>query len=248
MSKTVGIIAGSGFYDIPEVTNKEWQEVNTHYGSAKLMTGDWDNTPVIFLTRHGAQHTIPPHKINFRANIQALKDSGVSKVVAINVVGAIDTTLKPGDLTLIHDFVDFTSGRAHTFFDGSGPEGVKHVDVSHPYDEGIRVALLESAKLHGIPLCPTGVYAGTNGPRFETAAEIRLAAMAGATVVGMTGCPEVSLASEAGLPYATIALVVNPATGLSTKEITMKEIQAVLDTGRSKVLSVIQGALQTLSY
>ena len=247
MSKTVGIIAGTGFYDIPGLIDKEWKEVNTAYGTAKVMTGNWNGIPVVFLTRHGAKHSIPPHMINFRANIRALKDSGVSNVVAISVVGGVDTTLKPGDLTLIDDFVDFTSGREHTFFDGTGPEGVQHVDVTYPYDRKIQAALRESAAKQGISLREKGIYAGFNGPRFETPAEIRFAALAGATVVGMTGCPEVVLAREAGIPYATIALIVNPAAGLSEKEITVEDINAALDLGREKTLSIIAGALQTLS-
>lgn len=247
MDKIIGIIAGSGFYDIPEVEDKKWVAVRTDFGDAKIMTGKWNGTRVVFLTRHGVNHTLPPHMINYRANVRALKESGVEQVIAINVVGAIDSKLKPGDLTLIDDFIDFTSGRAHTFFDGSGEEGVRHVDVSHPYDKEIQTALLESASRQGITLHSNGVYAGTNGPRFETAAEIRLAALVGATVVGMTGCPEVSLAREADLPYATVALVVNPATGQSKTEITLADIQAALDAGRNKVLSVIKGALPNLN-
>ena len=113
----VGIIAGTGFYNIPGLTEKVDHDVQNSFGNARITTGIWNGVSVVFLTRHGSGHTIPPHMINFRANIKALKDSGVSKTVAVSVVGGVDKTLKAGDLTLIDDFVDFTSGRAHTFFE-----------------------------------------------------------------------------------------------------------------------------------
>ena len=246
-SKRVGIIAGTGFYNIPELVDRVDHDVRNDYGSARITTGTWNGVSVVFLTRHGSGHTIPPHMINFRANIKALKDAGVSHTIAVSVVGGVDPTLKAGDLSLIDDFVDFTSGREHTFFDGTTPEGVQHVDVTYPYDRQIQSALRESAKKLSIPLREKGIYAGFNGPRFETPAEVRFAALAGATVVGMTGCPEVSLAKEANLPYATIALIVNPAAGLSEKEITIADINAALDIGREKVLAIISGALPLLS-
>ena len=246
-TKKIGIIAGTGFYNIPGLSEKVEHDVDTAYGRARITMGEWNGVSVVFLTRHGSGHTIPPHMINFRANIRALKDAGVSRTVAVSVVGGVDPTLKAGDLSLIDDFVDFTSGREHTFFDGSTADGVQHVDVTYPYDREIQSALRASAKALSIPLREKGIYAGFNGPRFETPAEVRFAALAGATVVGMTGCPEVSLAKEANLPYATIALIVNPAAGLSEKEITIADINAALDLGRAKVLSIIEGALPILA-
>ncbi len=181
--------------------------------------------------------------MNYRANIKALQDLGINKVIAVNVVGGIDPTLKAGDLSLVDDFVDFTSGREATFFDGIQPGGVQHVDVVGAYDLEIRKALSASAKVAGIELRERGVYAGFNGPRFETPAEIRLAALAGATVVGMTGCPEVVLAREAKLRYASIALIVNPAAGVSDAPITVEEINECLKITSAKVISVIDGAI-----
>ena len=156
---------------------------------------------------------------------------------------AIDPTLKPGDLSLIDDFIDFTSGRADTFYDGVQPGGVSHVDVVGAYDKGIRAGLAAAAKKLGLSLRESGVYAGFNGPRFETPAEIRLAALAGATVVGMTGCPEVTLAKEANLRYAAIALVVNPAAGVSDQPITMEDISACLKQATVKVIQIIDAAI-----
>ena len=246
MPKIIGLIAGTGFYDLPALKDGESRELDTLYGKAQIRSGEWNGARLIFLTRHGVGHSIPPHLINYRANIKAMKDLGVEQIIAINVVGGINPKLSPGDLCLIDDFIDFTSGRQHTFSDGSKP-GVQHVDLTRPYDAKIQSALRQSAKESGILLHENGVYAGFNGPRFETPSEIRLAALAGATVVGMTGCPEVSLAREIGIAYASIALVVNPAAGLSEAEITMDEINKALDLGKSKALTVIEGALKVLA-
>lgn len=246
MPKIIGLIAGTGFYDLPALKDGESRELDTLYGKAQIRSGEWNGARLIFLTRHGVGHSIPPHLINYRANIKAMKDLGVEQIIAINVVGGINPKLSPGDLCLIDDFIDFTSGRQHTFSDGSKP-GVQHVDLTRPYDAKIQSALRQSAKESGILLHENGVYAGFNGPRFETPSEIRLAALAGATVVGMTGCPEVSLAREIGIAYASMALVVNPAAGLSEAEITMDEINKALDLGKSKALTVIEGALKVLA-
>ena len=246
MPKIIGLIAGTGFYDLPALKDGESRELDTLYGKAQIRSGEWNGARLIFLTRHGVGHSIPPHLINYRANIKAMKDLGVEQIIAINVVGGINPKLSPGDLCLVDDFIDFTSGRQHTFSDGSKP-GVQHVDLTRPYDAKIQSALRQSAKESGILLHENGVYAGFNGPRFETPSEIRLAALAGATVVGMTGCPEVSLARELGIAYASIALGVNPAAGLSEAEITMDEINKALDLGKSKALTVIEGALKVLA-
>jgi len=243
MANQVALIAGTGFYDLPALRDSAAELIDTRYGAAQITRGIWNGVDLIFLTRHGAGHTIPPHRINYRANLQALKDLGVSSIVAINVVGGVDRSLSPGDLELINDFIDFTSGRANTFFDGDDSSGVQHIDMTNVYDRRIQSALLTSADRLGIKLRTGGIYAGFDGPRFETPAEIRFAALAGATVVGMTGCPEAALARELGIPYAAIALVVNPAAGLVEAEITITEINAALAAGKDRVLSIIDGAL-----
>lgn len=243
----IGIIAGTGFYNLPPLIGKTPESINTHYGTAQLTRGDWNGVEITFLTRHGSNHSVPPHAINYRANIQALKDAALDYVIAVNVVGGVDPTLKPGDLQLLDDFIDFTSGREHTFFDGIQPEGVKHIDVMDCYDIDVKRALIASAAALDIPLRTGGIYAGFNGPRFETPAEIRFAALGGATVVGMTGCPEASLAKEAGLKYAAIALIVNPAAGLSPEPITTDEISRVLSVTSDRVIRIIEGALPRLA-
>ena len=244
--ETVGIIAGTGFYSLPALDGVQGRTVSTKYGEAFLTAGIWNKVPIEFVTRHGVDHSVPPSKVNYRANISALKELGIKKVIAINVVGGIDPTLGAGEVSLVDDFIDFTSGREATFFDGIQPGGVEHTDVVDAYDLEIRQALSASAKEAGINLREKGIYAGFNGPRFETPAEIRFAALAGATVVGMTGCPEVVLAKEAGLRYASIALVVNPAAGVSEAKITMDEIRACLAIASTKVIKIIDGAIANI--
>lgn len=235
----LGIIAGTGFYELAALDSPSTREVATAYGPAQVTTGHWHGRPVVFLTRHDSGHSVPPHLVNYRANIAALRDLGCVDVVAVNVVGGIDRALAPGALVCLDDFIDFTTGRVSTFADGSGPEGVVHTDMLTPYHPVLRARLLAAAGAAGVPVRDGGVYACFDGPRFETRAEIRMAAAAGAHVVGMTGVPEVVLALEAGLRYAALALVVNPAAGLSPEPITMAQISAALDAGRADVLSIL---------
>lgn len=243
----IGIIAGTGFYDLPALKGQPSEDIQNKFGSARITRGVWNGVEIAFMTRHGSDHSVPPQRVNYRANIQALKELAVEYVIAVNVVGGVDPSLKPGDLQLVEDFIDFTSGREHTFFDGVQPEGVRHVDVMHCYDVTIRAAMRQSATSSGIALREAGIYAGFNGPRFETPAEIRLAALAGASVVGMTGCPEVSLAKEADLKYASIAVVANPAAGLSSEPITTDEIGRVIQEASERVITIIAGALPLLA-
>jgi 5'-deoxy-5'-methylthioadenosine phosphorylase len=243
----IGIIAGTGFYNLPALSGMTPQVIETVYGKTLITSGKWHGVEIAFLTRHGIDHSVPPSAVNYRANITALKAVGVDFVIAVNVVGGIDPKLPAGSLQLLDDFVDFTHGRADTFFDGVQPGGVQHIDMSHLYDAQVKAAMAKSAKDAGITLNSGGIYAGFNGPRFETPAEIRMAALAGATVVGMTGVPEVSLAKEAGLRYAAIALVVNPAAGISDAPITMEDINAALKEASEKVITIIDGTIKAFA-
>lgn len=248
MTRTpLAIIAGTGFYDLDALENPTQETVDTAWGQARVTKGEWHGIPVVFLTRHGAGHSVPPHLVNYRANIRALADLGVRDVVAVNVTGSIDPSLQPGDLLCLDDFVDFTKQRPVTFFDGSTPEGVVHTDVMTPYHPAIRREILDAAATSGHSIRDGGVYACFEGPRFETRAEIRLAALAGADVAGMTGVPEVTLALEAGLRYAAISLVVNPASGVadSDEPITMEEINAVLAASSATVLEILDDLVHT---
>lgn len=235
----IGIIAGTGFYDLPFLVDPKTQDIANVFGTARVTTGTWHGQEVVFLTRHGASHSTPPHAVNYRANIKALKDLGVTKIIAINVSGGIDPNLPAGALALIDDFIDFTSGRAATFFDGEQPEGVKHVDMTYPYDRQIQSDLAAAARQASVPLHSRAVYICFDGPRFETAAEIRLAKLAGASVVGMTGFPEVALAKEAEIPYAAIALVSNPAAGLEETPISLDDIRLIIEGSAQQVLSIL---------
>ena len=242
----LGIIAGTGFYDLDALEDTIDEVVETAHGQARFTRGSWHGIPVLFLTRHGAGHSVPPHLVNYRANIRALADAGVRDVIAVNVTGSINPELEPGDLLCLDDFLDFTKGRPVTFHDGTGPEGVVHVDVMEAYHPALRREILEAASGAGQAIRDGGVYACFEGPRFETPAEIRLARLAGGDVAGMTGVPEVTLAVEAGLRYAAISLVVNPAAGVGSGEpITMDEINAVLASSSAKVLAILDDLVHT---
>ncbi|MBM6405991.1 S-methyl-5'-thioinosine phosphorylase [Phycicoccus sp. CSK15P-2] len=243
----LALVAGTGFSDLDALEDRREQTVETPFGPARVTHGTWHDLPVVFLARHGPGHSVPPHLVNYRANVRALADLGARDVVAVNVTGSVDPDLEPGDLLCLDDFVDFTKQRPLTFHDGSGPEGVVHTDVSTPYDPDLRREILDAAAAVGTPVRDGGVYAAFEGPRFETAAEIRLARLAGADVAGMTGVPEVVLAREAGLRYAALSLVVNPATGVgdASEPITMDEIEAALARSRTAVLAVLDELVHT---
>lgn len=243
----LGIVAGTGFYDLDSLADPVTETISTAFGDARVTRGTWYGLPVVFLTRHGAGHTVPPHLVNYRANIRALTQLGVRDVIAVNVTGSIDPELDPGDLVCPDDFLDLTRQRPVTFFDGSGPEGVRHVDVVEAYHPALRREILDAAAGAGRSMRDGGVYAAFEGPRFETPAEIRLAALAGGTVAGMTGVPEVTLAVEDGLRYAAISLVVNPAAGVApdSEPITMEEISTVLAASAADVLAVLDELVHT---
>lgn len=236
----LGIIAGTGFYALDELADAAVEALETPFGTAQVTRGSWQGLPVVFLTRHGAGHSVPPHLVNYRANIWALRMLGCRDVLAVNVTGGVDPALTPGSLVCLDDFLDFTKSRAVTFHDGSGPEGVVHADVMGAYHPDLRAELLAAAATVGEPMRDGGVYACFEGPRFESPAEIRMVAQLGGHVVGMTGVPEVTLAVEAGLRYAAVSLVVNPAAGLAPEPITMAEVSAVLAASSERVLRVLR--------
>lgn len=240
----LGIIAGTGFYSLDALEGARQVDIDTPYGRARAVIGSLFGRETVFLSRHGADHSVPPHVVNYRANITALLQLGVAEVLAVNVVGGIG--LESGALAVVDDFIDFTKARVITFFDGSTPEGVVHVDMTEPYDAGLRRVLLEAAAATGASAVDGGIYGAFEGPRFETRAEIRMAQAMGVTVVGMTGVPEVVLAKERGLPYASICLVANPAAGLGG-EITIDEINAVVAAGARTVRGILVEAARGLA-
>lgn len=241
----LGVIAGTGFYALAALEGAQEVIAETVYGAARLTSGSMHGRPTYFVSRHGLDHSVPPHMVNYRAIMQSLVDSGVSEILAINVVGGIGHGA--GDLVVVDDFIDFTKQRPVTFFEGSSPEGVVHVDMGEPYDARLRSAWLTAAAELGIDVTPTGIYGAYEGPRFETKAEIRMAGAAGVTVVGMTGVPEVVLAAEKGIPYASLCLVANPAAGLSSEPITIEEVTAVVAAGAETVTRILSRAAAILA-
>lgn len=235
----LAIIGGSGLTRLKNLEVAGHRVMRTPYGepSAPLTYGRLEGHTVIFLPRHGPGHTIPPHRVNYQANLWALKECEVSHVVAVAAVGAITNDLAPGDLALPDQIIDYTYGRAHTYF-GDPHTPVTHIDFTFPYCEELRQLLSDAAARARVPIAPGGTYGATQGPRFETAAEIHRMERDGATLVGMTGMPEASLARELGLCYATIAVVANPAAGKTT-EIHIKEIEHHLEQGMEKVRTLL---------
>ncbi|HEY5740661.1 MAG TPA: S-methyl-5'-thioinosine phosphorylase [Gammaproteobacteria bacterium] len=238
----LAIIGGSGLYGLDEQFVAERQAAReTPYGatSADIVQGCWQDLPVAFLPRHGPDHDVPPHRINYRANIWALREIGASHIIAVNAVGGIAAELAPRALAVPDQIIDYTSGREHTFCDG-GDQQVRHVDFTWPYDAQLRSSLLEAGRQLGVPLVGSGTYGCSNGPRLETAAEIARMRNDGCAMVGMTGMPEAALARELEIAYAGLALVVNWAAGIEQREITMEEIYGNLEQGMQQVKPLLR--------
>ncbi len=245
----LAIIGGSGLYGLGEEFVAERQAPgDTPYGatSAEILQGRWRDLPLAFLPRHGPDHEIPPHRINYRANIRALKDIGVSRIIAVNAVGGIADRLGPRTLAVPDQIIDYSSGRAQSFFDGD-EQGVRHIDFTWPYDAQLRAALIEAGGQLGLPLVDSGTYGCSNGPRLETAAEILRMRSDGCSMVGMTGMPEAALARELDIAYASLALVVNRAAGIEPREITMEEIFANLEQGMQQAKTLLLAAAALVS-
>ena len=230
MTQPIAIIGGTGLDQYEDLVVERQTTVDTPFGppSAPVKIGRIDAQPLLFLPRHGVDHALAPHEINYRANLHALHALGAQAVVAVNAVGAIPPAMAPGMVAVPHDLIDYTWGRAHSF---AVAGDVRHVDLTEPYDARLREALMNAAEAEGVPCTSGGVYGCTQGPRLETAAEINRLERDGCDLVGMTGMPEAALARELGLPCASLCLVVNPAAGRGAGEITMAEIEAVLAQG-----------------
>ena len=237
-----GILGGSGLTSFAELEIERREVVRTPWGepSGPVTIGRIDGVPVAFLPRHGHGHTIPPHAINYRANIHALKTIGVEGVIAVASVGGIRDDMQPGAIALLDQMLDYTWGRDSTYFDG--PEHpVTHIDFTLPYDPTLRARMLAVALKSGHPLIDGGCYACMQGPRLETAAEVSRVERDGATVVGMTLMPEAALARELDLPYAALAVVVNHAAGLGDSKlaISVSDMPKVLATAMNNVRALI---------
>lgn len=211
---TLAIIGGTGLAQLPGLAEDRSQLMATPWGepSAPLLHGTLAGQRVIFLPRHGAAQPMPPHKVNYRANVWALRNAGAAGIVAVNAVGGIHPVLVPGAVVIPQQLIDYSWGRAHSYFDG-GDLPLQHIDFTAPYSELLRRRLLDAARRIGMPVRDGGVYGVTQGPRLETAAEIDRLERDGCDLVGMTGMPEAALAREIGLEYACCAVVVNRAAG-----------------------------------
>jgi 5'-methylthioadenosine phosphorylase len=239
----LAIIGGSGLSKLGNMEVTQRRVVRTPYGepSGALTFGRIVDCDVVFLARHGYGHTIAPHQVNYRANLWALKDSGAQSVVSVASVGGIHKDLGPGVLVLPHQVIDYTWGRPSTFFEGSGAP-VNHIDFTEPYSNPLRARLVKAAAACKERIVERGVYAATQGPRLETAAEITRLERDGADIVGMTGMPEAALAREISLEYAAIAVVANYAAGRGESEhaVPLDRIAAVLEESMGRVRRIIE--------
>lgn len=234
----IGIIGGSGVY---EITNKADscvdRLVETDYGNVNVSVLDIFSKEVAFIPRHAAGHDIPPHKINYRANIDALKSVGVTKILATNSVGSMNLEMPPGSFVIPNDFLDFSQNRKSTFFEDT----VVHVDVTEPYCSNLRDVLDKSGDV-----ILGGTYVCTQGPRFETPAEIRMFKLLGGDLVGMTGLPEVVLAREREICYNSICIVSNYASGISENALTIDEVFEMVSEKEQELLELIYNFIKNV--
>jgi 5'-methylthioinosine phosphorylase len=239
----VAIIGGTGLASLRDMQDLRHELITTPYGEASgpLSHGLLWGQPVIFLPRHGYGHTIPPHKVNYRANLWALRQAGVGRVIAVNAVGIIPRNLEPGSLFVPDQILDYTYGREHTFFDGSD-QPLRHIDFTRPYSETLRGLFRQAGLEADIDVFDTACYGVTQGPRLETRAEIDRMERDGCDLVGMTAMPETALARELGMEYVCIALGVNKAAGRSDSGI-HAEMDTYLSLSMKRLEQLLKAAL-----
>lgn len=241
MTKLIAIIGGTGLNQWADLAITRRASLQTPYGapSAPLVYGRIGVTEALFLARHGEGHKLPPHAINYRANIAALHAAGASAVVAVAAVGGIAPWFAPGEVAIPDDVLDYTWGREHSYSDGREGSTLKHVEFGHPYEPTLRKALQHAATTAGVSVAGAGVMAVTQGPRLESPAEVRRLQRDGADMVGMTGMPEAALAAELGLPYASLAVSVNWAVGVQGLSDVHAQIEQSIERGMGKVRKIL---------
>ncbi|MEM7259229.1 MAG: S-methyl-5'-thioinosine phosphorylase [Pseudomonadota bacterium] len=241
----IAIIGGTGLTNMPGLTVHHREMVKTEYGapSSPLIHGELGNRQVIFLARHGRRHTIPPHLVNYRANLLALSEVGVTHVIALAAVGGISDNCEDRTIVIPDQIIDYTHDRAHTFY-GVKNDSFKHIDFSHPYSPVIRERLIAACNAASVKFVGEGVYGATQGPRLETAAEIRRMEQDGCTIVGMTGMPEAALARELDMQYACCAMVVNRAAGKVETGINFSQTENNLKESVELIRGVLEETLK----
>jgi 5'-methylthioinosine phosphorylase len=243
----LAIIGGTGLTQLGGLKIIRREQLVTPYGlpSADFITGEFNGKEIIFLARHGNPHTIAPHKINYRANLWGLKQLGVEHIIAVAAVGGISGEMAPAHIAIPDQIIDYTYGRKHTFFEDENYP-VTHIDFSRPYSSILRSALIVAAANAHINISPASTYGCTQGPRLETAAEIKRMEKDGCDLVGMTGMPEAALAKELGMEYASISVVANWAAGKTEDEITMAEIEHHLQAGMANTAELLKAVVLLL--
>ena len=244
---TVAIIGGTGLTSIYGFEETGEELIPTPYGepSAPLIRGNLFGHEVCFIARHGSNHTIPPHKINYRANIWLLKNAGVEKVISVNAVGGIRSDMQPSALIVPDQIIDYTASRINTYFEEDLSD-VIHIDFTQPFCEELRQSIINIANSKNINIISEGTYAATEGPRLETAAEVNRLERDGCDIIGMTCMPEAALAREQGLCYASISVVANLAAGRGTEDLNMDMIEKNLNEGLERVHQLIEAVIATL--
>jgi len=242
---TLAIIGGTGLTKIDELTITGQEQVKTPFGepSANYVFGELNGRRLIFLARHGNPHRIPPHKINYRANIWGLKHLGASEIIAVAAVGGITEEMALAHIAIPDQIIDYSYGREHTFF-ADDLEHVTHIDFTEPYSPVLRQRIIDAARQSSIAVSGKGTYGCTQGPRLETVAEIKRMKQDGCDLVGMTGMPEAALARELGLAYANISVVANWGAGIVAGEITMAEIEKNLEVGMNKAIALLKATVE----
>ncbi|MHB1000238.1 MAG: MTAP family purine nucleoside phosphorylase [Armatimonadota bacterium] len=235
-----GIIAGTGI-EAPDI-KRSWEVIDTPYGEAYISRIQMGGQDTALLRRHGPGLNVPPHLINYRSNIWALKSLGVEYVFATAAVGSLRRSLCPGAIIVVDDFIDFTKRRVCTYFDNVG-ETVVHTDFSVPYSHIVTSSIRNASLNSGIDVGPGVVYVCVDGPRYETPAEIRMFAQWGGDIVGMTGVPEVVLAKETGINYGMLAIVTNYAAGIIEQRLSHEEVVACVNSNRQHILDIIDRSI-----
>ncbi len=234
----IGVIGGSGLYNLPGFTLKRSLKVDTPYGepSDEYILGEIDGIEVAFLPRHSSRHNIPPHRVNYRANIWGFKELGVDRIIAVNAVGGINRLLTPGTIVVADQVIDFTHNRQTTFYDG--PE-VVHIDFTEPFCPEMREVLTKLSEERGLGLLKRGTYICTEGPRLESRAEIEMFRTMGADMVGMTAMPEACLARELQICYLLLAVVTNYAAGITSKPLTTTEVIETMGACTERIKQIL---------